>query len=261
MKASTSFCKWVRLEVWHEEMITGASYDVIWLSVIWSICDASCWSTSALSTGCPTSISGKYSGRFWSPQYPQDYPKKENCNWHITVPDGYSVKVVFSHFSTKKRYDYLRIYDGPSASSPLLEKLSGDLSTPRGVISTGSSLWFNFRTDRSSSRRGFEATFTAVNSSLLGNSPWHGYDHSHMRQKIPGKIFIYRTSTFHVPRFNTRTADITGHDSPELHCSDGQYYRECHRHSCTSVWNYYKNDNIYDHRHPTSAAHTRCGFH
>ena len=214
----------------------GASYDVIWLSVIWSICDASCWSTNALSTGCPPSISGKYSGRFWSPSYPRNYPNNKNCNWRITVPDGYSVKVVFSHFNTEEGYDYLRIYDGPSASSRLLEKLSDGLSTPRGVISTGSSLWINFLTDGSVSRQGFEAAFTAVNSSLLGKSPWHGYDHSHIRQNNPGKICIYRTSTFHVPRFNTRTADTTGHDSPELHCSDGQKYRDWHRHSCTSAW-------------------------
>ena len=127
-------------------------------------------STSALSTGCPLYISGKYSGRFTSPSYPHNYPNNKNCNWRITVPDGYSVKVVFSHFNTEEGYDYLRIYDGPSASSPLLEKLSGDLSTPRGVISTGSSLWFNFSTNGWYSWGGFEATFTAVNSPLLGKS-------------------------------------------------------------------------------------------
>ena len=134
------------------------------------ICEASYWSTSALSTGCPLYIRGKYSGRFTSPFYPHNYPSNRNCNWNITVPDGYYVKVVFSHFNTEEGNDYLRIYDGPSASSPLLEKLSGDLSTPRGVISTGSSLWFNFLTDGRVSRRGFEVNFTAVNSPLLGKS-------------------------------------------------------------------------------------------
>ena len=84
------------------------------------------------------------------------------------MPSGYSVKAVFSHFNTEEHSDYLRIYDGPSASSPLLVKLSGDLSTPRGVVSTGSSLWFNFLTNEIASRRGFEATFTAGNSSLSG---------------------------------------------------------------------------------------------
>ena len=84
------------------------------------------------------------------------------------MPSGYSVKVVFSHFNTEEGYDYLRIYDGPSSSSPLLVKISGDLSSPRGVISTGSSLWFNFLTDERASRQGFEALFTAVNRSLSG---------------------------------------------------------------------------------------------
>ena len=93
-----------------------------------------------------------------------------NCNWGITVPNGYSVKVVFSHFNIEKRYDYLRIYDGPSASSPLLMKLSGHFPTPFGVISTGSSLWLNFRTDFSISLPGFEANYTTVSSSIWGKS-------------------------------------------------------------------------------------------
>ena len=88
------------------------------------------------------------------------------------MPDGYSVKVVFSHFNTERPYDYLRIYDGPSASSPPLVELRGDLSTPRRVISTGSSLWLNFLTNERASWRGFEAIFTAVNRSLSGKRPY-----------------------------------------------------------------------------------------
>ena len=118
-------------------------------------------------SACPSSVSGKNSGRFASPNYPNNYPDNEDCSWGITVPDGLLVKVEFSHFNTEGGYDKLWIYDGPSGSSSLLVTLTGDLWTPREVISTGSSLWFNFRTDGSFSRRGFEATFTAVNRSTV----------------------------------------------------------------------------------------------
>ena len=118
-------------------------------------------------SGCPSSVSGKNSGRFASPNYPNNYPNSEDCSWGITVPDGLLVKVEFSHFNTEGDYDKLWIYDGPSGSSSLLVTLTGVLSTPREVISTGSSLWFTFRTDGSFSRRGFEATFTAVDRSTV----------------------------------------------------------------------------------------------
>ena len=128
-------------------------------------------------SGCPSSISGKESGQFASPNYPNSYPNSENCSWGITVPDGFLVKVEFSHFSTEWNSDRLRIYDGPSASSPFLVTLTGDLSTPPQVISTGSSLWLNFRSDYSHSGRGFEATFTAVNVSAVSGKWWtYGFD-------------------------------------------------------------------------------------
>ena len=129
-----------------------------------------------LFSACPSSVSGKNTGQFASPNYPNNYHSEEDCSWGVTVPDGFLVKVEFSHFNTERNYDNLQIYDGPSASNPLLVTLTGDLSTPRQVISTGSSLWFIFRTDSSLTRRGFEATFTAVDpSTVLGKSWKHGF--------------------------------------------------------------------------------------
>ena len=119
--------------------------------------------SSSLFSGCPPSISGKYSGQFRSPNYPENYPDNLECGWGITVPNGYNVEVEFSHFNTEEFNDILRIHDGPSTSSILWMTLHGMWSTPRKVISNGPSLWFNFKTDSSISRRGFKATFTAVN--------------------------------------------------------------------------------------------------
>ena len=168
-KLRTPVCKWMhRRPDWRSGMWrVHTKSSLVILNSVRLISGVSYWCTSSLSTGCPPSISGKYSGRFWSPSYPHNYPDNKNCNWRITVPDGYSVEVVFSHFNTERGYDYLRIYDGPSASSRLLVDLTGDLSTPRVFISTNSSLWFHFIADGSFSRRGFEATFTVVKGKLL----------------------------------------------------------------------------------------------
>ena len=122
-------------------------------------------------SGCPSSITGQNSGAFTSPNYPNNYPNGEDCIWRISVPRGYLVKVEFFDFNTESSHDELRIHDGPSVSSPLLATLSGQLSTPREVISTRLWLWFNFRTDNNSSRRGFRATFTASS----GTSYKHGF--------------------------------------------------------------------------------------
>ena len=115
-----------------------------------------------LFSGCPASVSGQNSGQFTSPNYPNNYPNDADCIWRIGVPRGVLVKVEFSDFNTERGHDELRIHDGPSVLSLSLATLSGHLSTPREVISTGPLLWFNFRTDNNSSRRGFRATFTAV---------------------------------------------------------------------------------------------------
>ena len=128
---------------------------------------------NALSTGCLPSISKAYFGQFRSPNYPAEYNNNMDWNWSITVPTGYSVKVMFFDFNIEKGFDYLRIYDGPSASSLLLVTLSGHFPTPFGVTSTGSCLWLQFLTDGSVLRRGFEANFTAVNSSFLGKLSEH----------------------------------------------------------------------------------------
>ena len=110
-------------------------------------------------SGCPSSVSGNNSGQFVSPNYPYNYPNSQNCSWGISVAGGFRVKVEFLHFRTEWG-DELRIYDGPSASSSLLVNFTGYLPTPRRILSTGTSLWFTFRTDGSYSRSGFEATFT-----------------------------------------------------------------------------------------------------
>ena len=111
--------------------------------------------------GCPRDQNGSYSGNFSSPGYPINYPNQKRCTWGITVPGHYRILVPFDKFKTQRNSDVLKIYDGASNTSHVLATLSGDLS---GSIygSSGSSLLFEFTTDRSVSDKGFHGTFTAT---------------------------------------------------------------------------------------------------
>ena len=126
----------------------------IWSARWWNI--FTCFSVR----GCPSSLSGS-SGSFSSPNYPRDYDNNLRCSWGITVPSGYLVKVTFGSFKVENRWDYLRIYDGPSSSSAQLAVLTGPRSTPFVYLSTGTRLWFTFHTDHSVVEPGFHATYTA----------------------------------------------------------------------------------------------------
>ena len=111
---------------------------------------------------CPRHQNGSDSGDFSSPYYPINYPNKKRCTWGITVaPGDYRILVAFDEFHTKRNSDVLKIYDGTSKSSEVLEILSGPLSGST-YGSSGSSLWFEFTTDGSVSEKGFHATYTAT---------------------------------------------------------------------------------------------------
>ena len=115
--------------------------------------------------GCPSSRSWMYSGSFSSPYYPSSYPGSWYCNWVITVPSGYRVKLEFHTLDLGARwYDYLRIHDGSSYYSPQIGYYGGHYSACT-VYSTGASLWFRFRAyGYGYAGKGFYATYTAVPS-------------------------------------------------------------------------------------------------
>ena len=117
---------------------------------------------ACLADECPRDQNGSYSGNFSSPGYPINYPNKKRCTWGITVPADNRILVAFDEFNTQRNSDVLKIYDGASNSSDVLETLSGRLSSGFIYGSSGSSLWFEFTTDGSVSDKGFHATYTAT---------------------------------------------------------------------------------------------------
>ena len=77
-------------------------------------------------------------GIFTSPSYPDNYPYNADCTYNISQPNG--TVILLNFLSMDMEYDdywcggccdYLEIRDGPSADSPLLDKLCvSDIPAP-----------------------------------------------------------------------------------------------------------------------------------
>ncbi|MDO7847794.1 T9SS type A sorting domain-containing protein [Hymenobacter sp. M29] len=95
-----------------------------------------------------------------------DYTDNENLTTVITpATAGAKVRLNFSAFNLENNYDYLRIYDGPTAASPLLVSLTGTtLPGQVQAINATGQLTLVFTSDGSAVRAGFAAAITcAVN--------------------------------------------------------------------------------------------------
>ncbi|MCI4382269.1 hypothetical protein PGIGA_G00012950 [Pangasianodon gigas] len=117
---------------------------------------------TASSLGPVGSCSGHFTeraGEFASPQYPNRYPHYAHCTWRIQSLERKFIALRFLYVdieaSTGCRYDAVHVYDGPSASSPLLGSVCG-LQT-RSFSSSGNNLTVVFASDNTGNGGGFVA--------------------------------------------------------------------------------------------------------
>jgi hypothetical protein len=91
------------------------------------------------------------------------YSLTSDCNWLIspqTSRDSVSgISLSFDYFDTNPA-DTLKIYDGPSASSPLLEHYSGN-TLPPSLNSNGNQLFVHFKASGAAPGHGFRAGFSS----------------------------------------------------------------------------------------------------
>ena len=116
--------------------------------------DASCYNTN-----------NEGSRTINTPSYPSKYPNDKQCSWKITSPIGTKIQILsFSYdleHSSNCKFDYLKIYDGPSSSSNRVGVLCGDYSFD-GMTSSSNTLFLEFRSDSSYKFLGFQFGYSIV---------------------------------------------------------------------------------------------------
>ena len=93
------------------------------------------------------------------------YGVSESKTMTFYSDNGNRIQFSFQSLSTESGYDYLRIYDGPSTSYPLIGQYGGTTS-PGTVTSTGTSLTFYFYSDASNVATGWSANISCTSAPL-----------------------------------------------------------------------------------------------
>lgn len=104
-------------------------------------------------------------GELSSPSYNGTYLSNILCEYNIKTSQGSKIRIDFREFHLEKsvncRFDYLKIYDGPSEESPLVGKFCGTIY-PKFYVSSSNTLYFIFRSDYSVSGEGFKISYNAL---------------------------------------------------------------------------------------------------
>ncbi|NXX00933.1 CDCP2 protein, partial [Larus smithsonianus] len=103
------------------------------------------------------------SGEITSPRYPESYPNDAECRWSIGgTGSGGPLTLVFADFQVEGGegcgFDYVALFDGPTAAAPRLGRYCGSARPPRTVSSTPYLLVL-FKSDFNIGGRGFKAHF------------------------------------------------------------------------------------------------------
>jgi len=98
-----------------------------------------------------------------------DYKNNTDCKWLISPPDSSVIKLSFTSFKTEANYDFVKVYDGATTSSPLLGSFSGS-SIPQELTGTAGKMLVHFTSDNIQTRDGWSAKYTTQSSFCSGTT-------------------------------------------------------------------------------------------
>uniref|UniRef100_A0A8C4TM96 CUB domain-containing protein n=1 Tax=Erpetoichthys calabaricus TaxID=27687 RepID=A0A8C4TM96_ERPCA len=113
-------------------------------------------------------------GQLTSPNYPNNYPVYRECIYRIIVSVNRQIMLNFTDFALEPTYpsclyDYVEIRDGGYETSPLTSRYCGT-TTPPIIMSHSNRLWIKFRSDMTSTYRGFMAHWDGTLTGTVGPS-------------------------------------------------------------------------------------------
>ncbi|HOY32603.1 MAG TPA: C10 family peptidase [Bacteroidales bacterium] len=111
-------------------------------------CACSGQQTLSATTGTVTDGSGS-----------NNYANNLDCKWLIKPANVGSVTLTFTAFNTESNYDFVKVYNGETTSSPLLGSYSGTTLPPQLTASSGKML-IHFTSDNSTVKAGWSANYT-----------------------------------------------------------------------------------------------------
>ena len=135
--------------------------------------------------------------------YPsENYPANQTCSWKVIVEENHFISLNFDYFYLPNCTDnYIKIYDGSNAMSPLLIELCNEENATRSTWnSTGNCIFIVYKSGESSGidlekRIGFSANYVKRKPySLQGKQK--GYKESQIK-------FLEMTSTLTIGTIGT----------------------------------------------------------
>ncbi|XP_040907254.1 enteropeptidase [Toxotes jaculatrix] len=98
---------------------------------------------------------------FSSPNYPQSYGNKAQCQWTLHAVEGRNIQLHFLDFDVEEAFDVVEVRDGVGPNSVSLAILTGSDGPAHDLFSTTNQMTVWFFTDKSGHGRGFRANFTS----------------------------------------------------------------------------------------------------
>jgi N-acetyl-anhydromuramyl-L-alanine amidase AmpD len=94
-----------------------------------------------------------------------NYTNDERKFWLIQPTGAQSVTLTFTQFALESNYDFMYIYNGANEFAPLIGRYN--TISPGTIVSTGGSLFIEFRSDCATPAAGWAATWTTSQSDIV----------------------------------------------------------------------------------------------